>query len=141
MIGVIGGVFGYRLTLCILHIWLTIWKFPCYLGELLIDKFCLFLVTHLWIKIENCHDLGITILSSEFPRNLYDGTVNLDAQEVLWLSRYADSRLEGDCSIDVRHGGSAHKGIAIPGASVIPRKVESRLAILHDSRNAIIVIG
>ena len=114
MISVIRGVFSYRFTLGILHIWFTVGKFPCNLRKFLIDKFCLFLVTHLWIKIENCHDLGITILSSEFPRYLHDGTVNLDTQKVLWFSRYADSRLEGDCSVDVRHGGSAHKGIAIP---------------------------
>ena len=65
----------------------------------------------------------------------------LDAKEVLGLSCNGECRLEGDDAVDVGHGGSADVGIAVPRTGSLPRKVVGRLHILHDGRDAVVVIG
>ena len=47
----------------------------------------------------------------------------LDAKEVLGLPRYGECCLEGDDAVDVRHGGCAHVGIAVPRTGSLPREV------------------
>ena len=120
MIGVAGVIFSQRLAPGILHTWLTAGKLPCNLGEPLIDKICLLLAAHPRVEIDNCHNLAITVLGSEFPCYLYDGTVNLHAKEVFGFSCYAHRCFERDRSADIRNGGGTHESVAIPGTSIIP---------------------
>ena len=141
MIGVTRIIVCHRLALGILYIWFTVGKFPCNLGKLLIDHIRFLLITHLWIQIENSHYLCVTVFCSKFPCYLNDGTVYLDTKEVLGLSCYADCCLERYRSVNVRHGSSAHESIPIPGATAIPCKIESCLAILHDGWYAVVVIS
>ena len=120
MVGVTRIIFLDWFTLCILHTWLTVGILSCHLRQFLIDEVCLCLVTHLWIQINNGHYLCVTIFCGEFPCNLNDGTVNLDAKEVFGLSGDAHRCLERYRSVDVRHGGCSHESISIPGTAVIP---------------------
>ena len=64
----------------------------------------------------------------------------LDAQEVLGLSGNTDGCLKGDSTINVWHGGGTHKGVAFPCSTSIPAEIVCCLTVLHDGRNAVIVI-
>ncbi len=48
--------------------------------------------------------------------------------------------LEGDDAVDVRHGGLAHEGVTVPCSAVLPRQVVGGLAVLHDGRDAVVVV-
>ena len=141
MVGIFRVIFCYWLTLGIFYIWLTVGELPCHFGKLLINHICLFLVTHLWIQIENCYYLRIAIIGGEFPGNLNDGTVNLYAKEVFGSPCYADCCLECDSAVNVRHGSCTDISISVPRATAIPREIESGLTVLHDGRNTVVVIG
>ncbi len=65
----------------------------------------------------------------------------LDAKEIFRLSCDAKSCLEGDDAVDIWHGGLACIGVAVPRAVVLPCQAVCRLAVLHDCRNAVVVIG
>ena len=64
----------------------------------------------------------------------------LDAEEVFGLPRDRKGRLEGDDAVDVRHGGLAHEGVTVPCSAVLPRQVVGGLAVLHDGRDAVVVV-
>src|SRR5574344_2227564 len=109
MVSITCVILCYWFTSCIFHADIAAWIFLCNLRQLLIDKISFLLITHFWIKIENRNHLRIAIFRCKFPCYLYDGTMNLDTKEILWLSRNTYSCLERDRSIDIPHGSSTNE--------------------------------
>ena len=85
--------------------------------------------------------MGIGILRCQVPRYLQDSPVYLDAKEVFGLSGDFQCRLECDDAVDIRDCAFSDMGVAVPGTVVLPSDIVSRLAVLHDSRYPVIVIG
>ena len=85
--------------------------------------------------------MGIGILRCQVPGDLQDSPVNLDAKEVFGLSGDFQCRLECDDAVDIRNRAFSDIGVAVPGTVVLPGDIVSSLAVLHDSRYPVIVIG
>ena len=84
--------------------------------------------------------MRVRIDRGQFPLDLDDGTVNLDAEKIFRLAGNRDRSLECDDAVDVRHCRLAHIRIAVPRSAVLPCQAVGSLAVLHDSWNAVIVI-
>ena len=65
----------------------------------------------------------------------------LYAEEVFRLPGNGDGSLEGQCAVDVRSVRLAGIGVARPITVAVPCKVVGGLAVLHDGRNTVIIIG
>ena len=65
----------------------------------------------------------------------------LYAEKVFRLPGNRNGSLEGKCAVDVRSVRLADIGVARPITVAVPCKVISCLAVLHDCRNTIIIIG
>ena len=65
----------------------------------------------------------------------------LDAQKIFRFACDFQCCPERDDTVDVGYRPFSDKGIAVPRSVVLPGDVVSRLAILHDCRYAVVVIG
>ena len=65
----------------------------------------------------------------------------LDAKEVFGLSSDFQCRLERDDAVDIRDRAFSGIGVTAPGALASPGDIVSCLAVLHDSRYPVIIIG
>ena len=94
------------------------------------------------VRVE-CQHVGhirVGVLRGQFPADLYNGTVNLDAEEVFRLACYADGCLESYLAVYIRHGRLADERVSIPRTAVLPRQTVGRLAVLHDGRDTVVVV-
>ena len=104
--------------------------------------FVLFLsFAFLWIKLDNIHHLRIAIFGGQFPTDFHNGTVYLDTEKVFWLPGNPQRGTECNHPVDVRGGGLTQVGIARPPTFAFPCQIVGRLAVLHDCRNTVVIIG
>ena len=141
MISIIRIVWFHRATLGIFNRRVTVWIVTSNLCKFGIHFGCFLLIGFSRIEVYYSNNLRIAIFRGQSPWNLHDGTVYLDAHEVLRLSCYWNCCLESDDTIDIRHGSSTNESITFPSPRTIPTEIIGSLAILHDGRYAVIVIS
>ena len=120
---------------------LTVRVFTGYRRQPFVDLFLFVGIRSIWVKVYYLYNLRIGVLGIQLIVNLYNGTVYLYAEEVLWLPDNGDGRLESQGSVDIRCVRLADIGIARPIAVAVPCQAVRGLAVLHDGRNAVIIIG
>ena len=104
--------------------------------------FVLFLsLAFLWIKLDNIHHLRIAVFGGQLPTDFHNGTVYLDAEEVFRLPGNLQGGTECNHPVDVRSDSFTQVGIARPPTFAFPCQVVGGLAVLHDSRNTVVIIG
>ena len=140
MIGIRCTVILCRGTLCIFRSNLTGRIFLSYFGDTFVHFISFFLITLIRVERHYFYHRCTGVFRSEFPADLKDGTMYLDAQKVLRFAYYAQSGFESDHAIDVWHGCFAHISIAFPCSGALPCEIVSGLAILHDGWNTVVVV-
>ena len=140
MIGIIRIVWFHRATLGIFNRWIAVWIVTGNLCKFGIHLGCFLLIGLSRVEVYYSYHLRIAIFRGQSPWNLHNGTVYLDAHEVLGLSCYWDCCLESDDTIDIWHGSSTNESITFPSPRTIPTEIIGSLAILHDGRYAVIII-
>ena len=91
------------------------------LGQLahpLVDDGRILVITLRRVEFHDLCHTGITPAAGEFPVNLHNSTMDLDAKEILGLSGYRDGGLESDQALDAAHRTFPDEGIARPRAAV-----------------------
>ena len=139
--GVIGIVVIGRCALGIFGGYLARRIFLCYFRYALVHFVRLLLLGLAWVKRYHIHYRGVGVFRCQLPTDLQDGSVYLDAQEIFWFSGNLQCCLEGDDAVDVGHSGFSDVSIAAPCSFPLPSQVIGTLAVAHDSRYAIVVIG
>ena len=64
----------------------------------------------------------------------------LDSQKIFRFTGYRDRCPERDDTVYIRHRRLAYIRVTVPCSAVLPRKAVCRLAVLHDGRDAVIII-
>ena len=114
---------------------------PGYFRNAIVHHSHLFLVRQTCIERQHVGDMRVRVRRGQFPAYLDDGPVYLDTEEVLRFAGDREGCAERDFTVDVRHGRLADEHIAVPGPAVFPREAVGRPAVLHDGRQAVVVIG
>ena len=109
-------------------------------GYPVVYQFGLFRIRKSRIKGQHVSNVRVRIFRGEFPLDLDDGTVYFYAEKIFRLAGNGDRSPECYDTVDIRHGRLAYIRVAVPCSAVLPSKTVCRLAVLHDGRDAIIVI-
>lgn len=78
----------------------------------LVDESCIFFISVIGIQFHSLNNGSVTPAARQLPVDLYDCTVYLDAQEILWFSRNGKGCFEDDLTLDTAHSAMTDERVA-----------------------------
>lgn len=106
----------------------------------LVDESCIFFICVIGIQFHSLNNGSVTPTARQLPVDLYDCTVYLDAQEILWLSRNGKGCFEGDLTLDTAHSAMTDERVASPRTIVRSCDAVSIFHGFHQLRCSVVII-
>ena len=106
----------------------------------IIDKVCLFLISHIIVKCHNIHYVGCIIVCHESVLHTDNGTMETDSQETAFTALLFDFRYKFNTVIHTYYMTKASISVTRPGSIGIPVDMEISCKFILHCRNPVVAL-